>query len=201
MASKSILTLDFSQVDKYVVHLKTLNYNEMNNGMKSIVNQVANDVKDTYHSGTPLRNPRAEKARKGTKNKSGKYGATPGNLRRSLRVFKKRQPDPFVIEYTVGFKTHKYGTIVGKKVIDGYYGWMVNYGKAGKGKGHSSNRSKGFIQTARKQSNVLLNNGLSDRAEAFIQRKLAKMLGTYNASGSQFKDKAYEKALRAKYGG
>ena len=78
---------------------------------------------------------------------------------------------------------------------------MVNYGEAGKGKGKHSTRSKGFIQRTRKQANTMLNNGLSDRAETFIQRKLAKMLGTYDGSGSHFKDKAYEKALRAKYGG
>ncbi len=219
MASKSILTLDFSQVDKYIAHLKTLNYNEMNNGTKSIVNQVARDIKDTYSQLVPIRKPvdklqaksnpnnkgkrGPQKVKQGNKGKgvSGKYGAQKGNLRRSLRVFAKRQTDPFIVEYTVGFKTHAYGSIVGKNVIDGYYGWMVNYGEAGWVEGGKSRASKGFIQTARRKSNALISSGLSDRAVSFIQKKLAKMLGAYDASGSQFKDKAYEKALRSKYGG
>lgn len=172
MANKNFITLDHKQMNDYISHLKSLDYRSMNNGAASIVRQVANDIKSTYKAITPRRN---------SNKKSGKYGATGGNLQRSLRTFKKRQLDPFIVQYTVGFKSHAYGAAQaklaqGKKVTDGYYGWMVSYGVAGRGKGRNSNPSIGFIRRARMSSNNIIDGQLSQRAEQFIERKLQKAL-------------------------
>lgn len=172
MANKNFITLDHKQMNDYISHLKSLDYRAMNNGAASIVRQVANDIKSTYKAITPRRN---------SNKKSGKYGATAGNLQRSLRTFRKRQNDPFVIEFSVGYKTHRYGELAaklskGKAPNDGYYGWMVNYGVAGRGKGKKSYPNQHFIERARKQANTMIGGKLSERASTFIQRKLEKAL-------------------------
>lgn len=172
MAKDTLLTIDSKELEDYIKHLKSLDYRSMNNGAASIVRQVATDIKSTYTAATPRRQ---------SKKRTGKYGTTAGNLQRSLRTFRKRQNDPFVIEFSVGYKTHRYGELAaklskGKAPNDGYYGWMVNYGVAGRGKGKKSYPNQHFIERARKQANNMIGGKLSERASTFIQRKLEKAL-------------------------
>jgi hypothetical protein len=172
MAKSNFIKIDTSQVDAYIKHLNKMDYRGMNNGASSIVRQVANDVKSDYKAVTPKRD---------SKKKSGKYGATGGNLQRSLRVFRKKQRNPFIIEYSVGYKTHSYGQLAakihkGQKVTDGYYGWMVNYGVAGRGKGKKDYSNQNFIKKARDRANITIGGKLSNRVTTFLTRKLEKEL-------------------------
>lgn len=172
MAKSNFIKIDTSQISAYIKHLNRMNYRGMNNGASSIVRQVANDVKSDYKAVTPKRD---------SKKKTGKYGATGGNLQRSLRVFKRKQKSQFIIQYSVGYKTHSYGQLAakigkGQKVTDGYYGWMVNYGVAGRGKGKKDYSNKNFIKKARDRANIIIGGKLSDKVTIFLKRKLEKEL-------------------------
>lgn len=167
-----LITLDSSGLQDYITHLKKLSYNEMNNGVKSIVRQVANDIKRVYLGNTPRRQ---------SGGRTGKYGATPGNLQRSLRVFAKRQKDPFIVEFTVGFKTYKdlqARVKAGKRANDGYYAFMLNEGLEGRGKMKRKRMTRhvGFIQDSRDSANKIINREVSERVTDFIHKKLDKML-------------------------
>lgn len=168
----SLIVIDSKELTDYVTHLKKLSYNEMNNGVKSIVRQVANDIKKVYLGVTP---------RRSSGGRTGKYGATPGNLQRSLRVFAKRQKDPFLVEFSVGFKQERnlMGKIrAGGKVTDGYYGWMLSYGVEGREKGKTSRSMKhfGFIEKARSSGNKIIAQEVSERVTDFIHKKMEKMI-------------------------
>lgn len=165
---KPLITLDDKALKLYIQHLKSQNYKDMNNGAKSIVRQYAQDVKQSYKKDTPKR---------ATMGASGKYGATSGNLQRSLRVFPKRQKDPFIIEFSVGFKSYmNLQQLVNskKKVNDGYYGWMVNEGVAGRS--GSSDKSEKFADKARINANLIIDGQISERALLFLNKKLDKIL-------------------------
>lgn len=171
--AKTRITLDTKQLSGYIEHLKSISYTDMNNGAFSIVRQAANDIKGAYLIQTPRRQDGK---------KTGKYDAMPGNLQNSLRVFKKKQRDPFVVEFSVGFKKHQRGELLaklagGSRAFDGYYDFMLDYGVEGRGRGvPSSGRHRGFIQRARRDANRMIEAGLSERATEFLHRKLEKKL-------------------------
>lgn len=170
---KNHIQLNTDTFDSYIKHLKGMDYDSMMNGAAVIVRQVANDLKDVYLGYTPKR---------ASGGRTGKYGAMPGNLQKSLRVFPKRRRVPFVIEFSVGFK--KYGDLQsrtkrGNKAFDGYYDFMLNQGVEGRQIGPSKGKQKhrGFIQQARLSANRVIDGELSERATNFIHRRMAKDLG------------------------
>ena len=166
---KPFITLDTNDVKRYIAHLKKLDYKEMNNGIKSIVRQTANDIKRIYQPFTPIRTSG------GT---TGKFNSEPGNLRRSLRIFQKRQRDAFIVEFSIGF-TFTNEKQRGKGMRDGYYAYMLDHGTSGKfprGKAPKMTKHVGFIERARKEANKQIDNGLSEKGKAFIVRKLKKMI-------------------------
>lgn len=166
---KGFITIDTSDVKRYINHLKKLDYKEMNNGIKSIVRQTANDIKRIYQPFTPVRTSGGN---------TGKYKSAPGNLRRSLRIYQKRQRDAFVVEFSVGF-TFTDLKQRNKGQSDGYYAYMVDHGTSGKfprGKAPKMGKNVGFIDRARAEANKQINTGLSEKGKAFILRKLKKMM-------------------------
>lgn len=166
----AVVNIHAGELMDYVHHLQTVSYNEMNNGLKSIARQSANDVKAIYMALTPQRTSGGA---------TGKYGATPGNLKRSLRIYQKRQRDAFIVEFSVGYRLHRG---VSKKDIknDGYYGFMVSDGVAGRRpKAKTPSIQQGnidFINRAKKQANKQIEQGLSERALRFINNKLERHL-------------------------
>lgn len=185
--TRPVINIHAGELQDYIHHLQSVSYEEMNAGMKSLVRQSANDIKNVYMQFTPQRT---------SGGRSGKYGATPGNLRRSLKVFEKRQKNRFVVEFTVGYKLHRKGT--GKDIKnDGYYGFMVSDGVAGSRANKVPSLQKGnidFINRARRNANKLIDTGLSDRALRFIDNKLEKLLA--KKQGMSAKQYA---ALKSKY--
>ena len=166
---KPFITLDTNDVKRYIAHLQKLDYKEMNNGIITLVRQTANDIKRIYQPITPTRT---------SGGKTGKYGAAPGNLRRSLRVFQKRQTDPFIVQFSVGFTFTNFNQRE-KGVSDGYYAYMVDHGTAGrypKKKARRPGINTGFIERARNEANKQIDKGLSEKGKTFIVRKLNKMI-------------------------
>jgi hypothetical protein len=166
---KLFITLDTNDVKRYIAHLQKLDYKEMNNGIISLVRQTANDIKRIYQPITPTRT---------SGGKTGKYGAAPGNLRRSLRVFQKRQTDPFIVQFSVGFTFTNFNQRE-KGASDGYYAYMVDHGTAGrypKKKARRPGINTGFIERARNEANKQIDKGLSEKGKTFIVRKLNKMI-------------------------
>lgn len=165
----AVINIHAGELQEYVHHLQTVSYNEMNNGLKSIARQSANDVKAIYMTLTPQRSSGGA---------TGKYGATPGNLKRSLRIYQKRQRDAFIVEFSVGYRLHR-GVAKSDIKNDGYYGFMVSDGVAGRRKGKAPSIQKGnidFIARAKKQANRQIEQGLTERALRFINNKLDKHL-------------------------
>jgi hypothetical protein len=131
---------------------------------------MASDVVRAYRPFVPVAK------HDGSKNK---YGLKGGNLRRSLKYFRKRpKQGSMVVAYSVGFKQHRYGELAakldsGKAVSDGYYGAWVTLGVAGRN-GKSSS-SKGFRDRAMPLINHRINTGLSEKARARITKKLKRL--------------------------
>jgi hypothetical protein len=192
---KNHIQLNTDTFDSYIKHLKGMDYDSLMNGAAVIVRQVANDLKDVYMSHTPKRQ---------SGGRTGKYGALPGNLQRSLRVFPKRRRTPFVVEFSVGYK--KFQNLAqlskaGSRAFDGHYDFMLNQGDEGMKAGRPRNKPKhekpsqpqgstepnrvgkkkgsykGFIQRARVSANRVIDGELSQRATDFIHKRMAKDLG------------------------
>ena len=145
----------------------------------AIARQSANDIKRAYKEFVP------KSDRSGA---TKEYGFTSGNLRRSLRLFKKRKRDPLVVEFSVGFKMHLYGTLkdyinmYGKGTRhDGWYGSLVDAGVAGrtrkkKRKKLAKSSSAGFRGRAKSRVNSVLARGISGRGVRVLKRRLEKDL-------------------------
>lgn len=170
---KSTFSIDTSDLDAYIKRLQTKSYTAMMHDVRALVRQSAQDIRRVYLPFVPI----SEK-----KGARGKYGFTSGNLKRSLRIFQKRQVDKFVAEFSVGFKKHNRGALAakvmqGKKVSDGYYGAWVNAGVAGRQRGKSltrSNVSQGFRERAKNTVNATTQGRLSARALKVLKRRLEK---------------------------
>ena len=173
MAQKTFITIDKSELDKYIANMKRKSYKGLTSDATAIARQSANDIKRAYKPFVP------KSERKG---QTKIYGFRSGNLQRSLRIFKKKRKQPFVVEFSVGFKEHRYGDLMakinaGKRANDGWYGSLVDAGVAGRQKGRSnSNRSQGFRGRAKSRVNMVLRNGISQKGMRVLRRRLEKDL-------------------------
>jgi hypothetical protein len=165
--------IDTSDLQAYVKYLQTLSYNDMIRDSAAVVRQSAQDMRRAYMPLVP------ESKRKG---ETRRYKFTKGNLRRSVGVYKKIQRSTFVVEFSVGFKLHRYGDLSkkirrGGRANDGYYGTWVNSGVAGrqKGKAKEPYSSMGFRDRAEIAVNRVYEKGLSTRGSRVIERKLKKI--------------------------
>jgi len=162
--------IDTHEVQSYIKYLQSLNYKQVQREADILVRNMASDVLRSYRPFIPVAK------HDGSKNK---YGLKGGNLRRSLKTFRKKpKAGSMVSAYSVGFKQHKYGELAakmssGKNVSDGYYGAWVTLGVAGRS--GSSTKSKGFRERAKPVINSRINSGLSDKASRNIARKLDKL--------------------------
>lgn len=174
----TFINLDSKDIEAYIKHLRGLSYRELNNGVQSLVGQAANDIMNIYSPLTPIRQRGGE---------GGKYKTQPGNLRKSLRKYRKRQDNPFIVEWTVGYRTHEYSELQQKiqkrkesgkprtkrherDELDGYYGFFVGWGRAGvHGKGGTK-----YIPLARAKANRMIETSLTDKTVDFIEKKLQK---------------------------
>ena len=173
MAQKTFITIDKSELDRYIANMKRKSYKGLISDATAIARQSANDIKRAYKPFVP------KSERKG---QTKIYGFRSGNLQRSLRIFKKRRKQPFMVEFSVGFKEHRYGELMakinaGKRANDGWYGSLVDAGVAGRQKGRSnSNRSQGFRGRAKSRVNMVLRNGISQKGMRVLKRRLEKDL-------------------------
>jgi len=165
--------IDTSDLQEYIKYLQTLSYKDMIRESAAVVRQTANDMKAAYKSFVPV---------SGRSGATKKYGFTSGNLRRSLGVYRKRQTSTWMVEFSVGFKQHRFGSLAkkigqGKRAYDGYYGAWVDAGVAGRqrGKPQKPYDSEGFRRKAENAVNNVYQAGMSQRGRRVLQRKLTKI--------------------------
>lgn len=166
------LYIDTKDLDRYIANMRKKSYKGMIRDANAIARQSANDIKRAYKPFVP------KSDREGA---TKQYGFTSGNLVRSLKIFRKRQRKTFVVEFSIGFKEHQYGSLKRKKrgTADGYYGAWVNAGVAGRQKGRSkrrSNLSQRFRERARGSVNRVMQQGISQRGLKVLRRRLEKDL-------------------------
>jgi hypothetical protein len=175
VAQKTFIEIDTSDVDAYISYLKKKNFKGLMRGVTAITRQGANDIKNVYKPLVP---------KSGRSGKTKAYGFRSGNLRRSLRIFKKRQRNDMIVEFSVGFKKHKYGELQaklsqGKRITDGYYGAWVDSGVAGRQRGKpnkGASSSAGFRERAKRRANMRLKMGMSNKAKQFLTKRMNKEL-------------------------
>ena len=173
--AKQTFNIDTSDIDDYIAYLQKKDYRGLMSGATAIVRQGANDIKNVYKPLVP---------KSGRKGRTKAYGFRSGNLRRSLRIYKKKQKHPMVVEFSIGFKKHKYGELQarlsqGKSVTDGYYGAWVDSGVAGRQRGKpnkGASSSAGFRERAKRRANVRTNMGMSKKAKQFLIKRMNKEL-------------------------
>jgi len=174
--NKTFMTVDTSEVDRYIAYLKTVDVKRLRTEADILVRNQASDIVRIYKPFVPVRQ---------TTGRTNKYGSTPGNLRKSVKYFRHhpRTSGPYIVKYSVGFKLHNRGELAskvssGKKWNDGYYGAWVDAGVAGRQDGQSktrSNVSRGFTDRAKPLANRAIQNGLSVKARARITKKLKRL--------------------------
>jgi len=170
-------TLDDYELKLYIKRMKQKSYKGMISDATAIARQSANDIKRVYKDFVP------KSSRTGA---TKEYGFKSGNLRRSLRLFKKRKRDPLVVEFSVGFKMHLYGqlkdymNLYGKGTRnDGWYGSLVDAGVAGRQRGKpnkGASSSAGFRGRSKGRVNSVLARGISGRGVRVLKRRLEKDL-------------------------
>lgn len=173
MAKKPFISLESKDLDAYIKNMRKKDFNGMIRDQNAVVRQVAQDMRRTYKGFVPKSNRKSQTA---------KYGFKSGNLRKSVNIYRKRQRNNFVTEFSVGFKIHRYGELGalmrrGKRVTDGYYGAFVDAGVAGRQRGKPNkgqSKNAGFRERARRRVNLRMSMGISKRGMRVLQRRLDK---------------------------
>lgn len=162
-------------------YLRTLNYRDIDREVKPVVRQIANQAKVIMKRHTPIRQKeyvtKKGTVRTVTQGSANKYGAAPGNLQRSIRVYVKRtKAGMYEVGASVGPKLHRRGALLkkmdaGKSVTDGYYWFFVNFMRS-----RNNIKGYGFVNKARKEANRAIDGSLTQRGVKVIQRRLQKKL-------------------------
>ena len=179
--SGDAITFDTSQLDSYVRYLRTLKYKDVDREVKPVVRQIANQAKTIMKRHTPVRQKeyvtKKGTVRTVTQGGANKYGAAPGNLKRSMRVYVKRtKAGMYEIGASVGPKLHRRGALLkkqaqGKNITDGYYWFFVNFLRS-----RNNIAGYGFVNKARKEANRTIDGKLTQRGVRVIERRLQKKL-------------------------